>query len=47
MDRDTRKDIELFALLVSEISISRYNQKEFREIVDAIYLEIFREEKEK
>ena len=46
MDRDTKKDIELFTLLVSEIDISKYNQAEFREIVDDIYLEIFGEEDE-
>ena len=41
MDSDTKKDIELFSLLVSEINISKYNQKEFREIVEAIYWNIF------
>ena len=41
MDRDTKKDIELFSLLVSEINISKYNQSEFREIVDVIYWNIF------
>jgi len=46
MDRDTKKDVELFSLLVSEINISKYNQAEFREIVDDIYLEIFGEEDE-
>ena len=44
IDRDTKKDIELFTLLVSEINISKYNQAEFREIVDAILLEIFGED---
>ena len=44
IDRDTKKDIELFTLLVSEINISKYNQAEFREIVDAIHLEIFGED---
>ena len=43
MDYDTKKDVELFSLLVSEIDISKYNQAEFREIVDAIYSEIFGE----
>ena len=33
--------VELFRQLVSEISISRYQQKEFAEIVKAISLEIF------
>jgi predicted KAP-like P-loop ATPase len=33
--------VELFRQLVSEISISRYEQKEFAEIVKAISLEIF------
>ena len=41
MDRDTKKDIDLLLLLVSEIDISKYNQSEFREIVDAIYWNIF------
>ena len=41
MDSDTKKDIELFSLLVSEIDISKYNQSEFREIVDEIYWQIF------
>ena len=33
--------IELFRQLVSEISIARYEQKEFAEIVKAISLDIF------
>ena len=33
--------VELFRQLVSEISISRYEQKEFAEIVKAISLDIF------
>jgi len=41
MDSDTKKDIELFSLLVSEINISKYNQAEFRKIVDEIYWDIF------
>ena len=41
MDRDIKKDIDLFSLLVSEIDISKYNQSEFREIVDEIYWQIF------
>ena len=41
MNRDTQKDIDLFSLLVSEINISKYNQSEFREIVEAIYYNIF------
>ena len=41
MDRDTKKDVELFSLLVSEINISKYNQAEFRRIVDEIYCDIF------
>jgi hypothetical protein len=41
MTRDTQKDVELFSLLVSEIDISKYNQAEFREIVDDIYWNIF------
>ena len=41
MNRETKKDIELFSLLVSEINISKYNQKEYREIVEAIYCNIF------
>ena len=41
MNRDTKKDIDLLLLLISEIDISKYNQSEFREIVDAIYWNIF------
>ena len=41
MDYDTKKDVELFSLLVSEISISKYNQAEFRKIVNEIYWNIF------
>ena len=41
MDFDTKKDVELFSLLVSEIDISKYNQAEFRKIVDEIYWNIF------
>ena len=37
----TKKDVELFSLLVSEINISKYNQAEFRKIVDEIYWNIF------
>ena len=33
--------VELFRQLVSEINISKYEQKEFAEIVQAISLEIF------
>ena len=35
------KEIKLFKQLVSEISIKRYSQEEFVEIVEAIYKEIF------
>lgn len=35
--------VELFRQLVSEINISKYEQKEFAEIVHAISLEIFTE----
>ena len=37
--------IMLFAHLVSEIDISKYEQKEYVEIVNAIYFEIFGEKK--
>ena len=33
--------IMMFAQLVSEINISKYDQKEYRQIVKAIYFEIF------
>jgi transcriptional regulator len=33
--------VTLFKQLVSEISIKRYSQEEFVEIVEAIYKEIF------
>jgi len=36
-----KKKIMLFAHLVSEIDISRYKQKEYVNIVKAIYREIF------
>jgi hypothetical protein len=42
--RYSQADIELFSKLTSEIDISKYNQKEFREIVDVIYWNIFVEE---
>ena len=38
-----KKKIMLFAQLVSEIDISRYKQKEYVNIVKAIYWEIFGE----
>tara|TARA_R100001143_G_C3311071_1_gene110165 strand:+ start:524 stop:694 length:171 start_codon:yes stop_codon:yes gene_type:complete len=51
MDRDQQKKmkknydlwcaITLFTRLISEIDISKYNQAEFREIVEAIHLDIF------
>ena len=42
MDNKTMLDkVELFRQLVSEINISKYEQKEFAEIVQAISLEIF------
>tara|TARA_R100000656_G_scaffold47331_1_gene38371 strand:- start:152 stop:286 length:135 start_codon:yes stop_codon:yes gene_type:complete len=36
-----KNKIMLFAQLVSEIDISKYKQKEYRQIVKAIYFEIF------
>ena len=33
--------IMMFAQLVSEINISKYDQKEYRQIVKTIYFEIF------
>ena len=38
-----KNKIMLFAQLVSEINISKYEQKEYRQIVKAIYWEIFSE----
>jgi len=43
MDRDIKKDIDLFSLLVSEIDISKYNQSEFRKIVEDVHWNIFYE----
>ena len=43
MDGDTKKDIDLFSLLVSEIDISKYNQSEFRKIVEDVHWNIFYE----
>jgi len=40
MTKET-KETKLFKQLVSEISIKRYSQEEFVEIVEAIYKEIF------
>ena len=37
-----KQKIELFKKLVSDIDISRYNQKEFIKIVNLIYQDIFR-----
>ena len=34
-------EITLFKKLVSEISIKHYNQKEYADIVEAIYVSIF------
>jgi len=41
-----KNKIMLFAQLVSEINISKYEQKEYRKIVKAIYWEIFGEKNE-
>ena len=41
MNRDTKKDIDLLLLLISVIDISKYNQSEFREIVETIHWNIF------
>ena len=42
MNNKTMLDkVKLFRQLVSEINISKYEQKEFTEIVNAIALEIF------
>ena len=35
-------EITLFKKLVSEISIKHYNQKEYADIVEAIYVSIFK-----
>ena len=42
MSRFNKINIEHFALLVQEISIKRYTQKEFIEIVEELYMSIFR-----
>ena len=39
-----KKKIMLFAQLVSEINISKYKQEEYRQIVKAIYWQIFGED---
>tara|TARA_R100001244_G_scaffold67113_1_gene55030 strand:+ start:1662 stop:1859 length:198 start_codon:yes stop_codon:yes gene_type:complete len=45
MNTDTKRKldtkIKLFAKLVSEINISKYKQKEYLNIIDAIKFEIF------
>lgn len=38
----TMNEITLFKQLVSEINISKYNQKEYADIVNAIYVSIFK-----
>ena len=42
MSRFNKINIEHFANLVQEISIKRYTQKEFIEIVEELYMSIFR-----
>ena len=42
MSRFNKINIEHFALLVQEISIKRYTQKEFIKIVEELYMDIFR-----
>ena len=42
MSRYNKINIEHFANLVQEISIKRYTQKEFVEIVEELYMSIFR-----
>lgn len=38
-----KQKVELFKKLISEIDISKYNQKEYEKIVNLIYQDIFRE----
>lgn len=38
-----KQKIELFKKLISEIDISKYNQKEYEKIVNLIYQDISRE----
>ena len=42
MSRFNKINTEHFALLVQEISIKRYTQEEFVEIVEELYMSIFR-----
>jgi len=42
MSRYNKINVEHFASLVQEISIKRYTQKEFIEIVEELYMSIFR-----
>ena len=42
MSRYNKINIEHFASLVQEISIKRYTQEEFVEIVEELYMSIFR-----
>ena len=42
MSRFNKINIEHFANLVQEISIKRYTQEEFVEIVEELYMSIFR-----
>ena len=42
MSRFNKINTEHFALLVQEISIKRYTQREFIKIVEELYMDIFR-----
>ena len=42
MSRYNEINIKHFANLVQEINVSKYTQKEYREIVEEIYMAIFR-----
>ena len=42
MSRYNEMNIQHFANLVQEINVSKYTQEEYREIVEEIYMTIFR-----
>lgn len=43
----TREKVEMFVELVSEIHIKKYNQKEYAEIVQMIFVQVFMSEEDK
>ena len=42
MSRFNKINVQHFATLVQEIDVSKYTQEEYREIVEELYMDIFR-----